>query len=82
MTKKERQFIDDMIRCRGMNFPRLGMIVEVYGDIGTIAGMNDSANLDVVFANQQKYGRHKHNCHPNESIKYFDGEGNLIAAYE
>ncbi|WP_342753774.1 hypothetical protein AAGQ96_13000 [Pantoea sp. MBD-2R] len=81
MTKKEKQFIDDMIRCRGIEFARIGMMVEVYGDIGTIAGMNGSANLDVVFANQQKYGKHKHNCHPTCSIKYFDSDGKIIAEY-
>lgn len=82
MTKKEKQFIDDMIRCRGIDFARVGMMVEVYGDVGTIVGMNGSANLDVVFANQQKYGKHKHNCHPTCSVKYFDGEGNVIAQYQ
>lgn len=81
MTKKEKQFIDDMRRCRGIDFARIGMMVEVYGDIGTIVGMNGSANLDVVFANQQKYGKHKHNCHPTCSVRYFDGEGKVIAEF-
>lgn len=81
MTKKERQFIDDMKRCRGIDFARIGMMVEVYGDVGTIVGMNGSANLDVVFANQQKYGKHKHNCHPTCSVRYFDGEGKVIAEF-
>lgn len=81
MTGKERKFIDDMIRCRRIDFARLGMMVEVYGDIGTIVGMNGSANLDVVFANQQKYGKHKHNCHPTCEVRYFDSDGKVIADY-
>ncbi|OCJ24586.1 hypothetical protein [Serratia sp. 14-2641] len=78
---KEKQFIKDMIRCRGIDFARLGMMVEVYGDQGTIVGMNGSANLDVVFTNQLKYGKHKHNCHPTCEVKYFDAEGKVIADY-
>ncbi|UPY96239.1 hypothetical protein [Pectobacterium sp. 21LCBS03] len=81
MTKKEKQFIDDMIRCRGIDFARIGMMVEVYGDIGTITGMNGSANLDVVFTNQLKYGKHAHNCHPTDRVKYFDADGKVIADY-
>ncbi|WP_025122401.1 MULTISPECIES: hypothetical protein [unclassified Serratia (in: enterobacteria)] len=78
---KEKQFIEDMIRCRGIDFARLGMMVEVYGDQGTIVGINSSANLDVVFTNQLKHGKRKHNCHPTCEIKYFDGEGKVIADY-
>ncbi|KMJ46663.1 hypothetical protein AB204_02225 [Xenorhabdus khoisanae] len=81
MTKNEKQFVEDMIRQRGIDFVRIGMMVEVYGDIGTITGMNSSANLDVVFANQQKYGKHSHNCHPTANIKYFDNQGKVIASY-
>lgn len=78
---KAKQFIKDMIRCRGIDFAQLGMLVEVYGDLGTIVGINGSANLDVVFANQLKYGKHKHNCHPTCEVKYFDKAGNVIADY-
>ncbi|AXF76827.1 hypothetical protein LU631_12795 [Erwinia tracheiphila] len=78
---KEKQFVEDMIRCRGIDFARLGMMVEVYGEPGTIVGMNGSANLDVVFVNQLKYGKKKHNCHPTCGVKYFDAEGNIIADY-
>lgn len=78
---KDKQFIKDMIHCRGIDFARLGMMVEVYGDLGTIVGMNGSANLDVVFTNQLKYGKHKHNCHPTCEVKYFDAEGKVIADY-
>ncbi len=81
MTKKEKQFIDDMIRCRGIDFARIGMMVEVYGDVGTIVGMNGSANLDVVFSNQLKYGKHHENCHPTCEVKYFDAGGKVIADY-
>lgn len=80
MTMQER-FIEDMKRCRHMDFPRLGMMVEVSGQIGTIKGMNSSANLDIIFANQQKMGAYEHNCHPTWDIKYFDTDGELIVAY-
>lgn len=80
LTKAE-QFVADMKRCRGIEFARVGMQIEVDGDIGTIVGMNGSANLDVVFANQQRYGKHKHNCHPTWEICYFNENGEVIADY-
>lgn len=78
---KAAQFIADMTRCRNMDWVRLGMQVEVAGDLGTIVGMNSSANLDVVFVNQLKMGRHKHNCHPTWETRYFDAAGKVIADY-
>lgn len=78
---KNQIFVEDMIRCRGINFAKIGMMVEVDGDRGTIVGMNHSANLDVVFADQVKHGKHKHNCHPTSEIKYFDENGAVIADY-
>lgn len=78
---KNEQFVADMIRCRGIDFARIGMQVEVDGDIGTIHGMNSSGNLDVVFANQVKYGKHPHNCHPTWETRYFDADGKVIADY-
>lgn len=80
LTKAE-QFVADMTRCRGIDFARIGMQVEVNGDIGTIVGMNGSANLDVKFANQAKYGKHAHNCHPTWETRYFDADGKVIADY-
>ncbi|QKJ16655.1 hypothetical protein [Yersinia kristensenii] len=76
-----KTFVADMIKHRGIDFARIGMMVEVYGDLGTIVGMNYSANLDVVFANQLKHGKHKQNCHPTEQIKYFGKDGQVIADY-
>ncbi|WCD44006.1 hypothetical protein ECML606-1_000055 [Escherichia phage ECML-606-1] len=81
MVNKAKQFEEGMARTRGITFAKLGMMVEVQGDIGTIAGVNGSANLDVVFANQLKYGKHKHNCHPMYQIKYFDNNGKVVADY-
>jgi len=81
MTKKEKMFLEDMKRCRGIDFARIGMQVEVYGDIGTIRGMGSGANLEVVFANQLKWGKHASNCHPEDDIKYFDADGKVIADY-
>lgn len=82
MTKKQKQFVEDMKRTRGINFARLGMMVEVEGDIGTITGMNHGANLEIVFANKLKYGTHKHSCHPTWKIKYFDEDGHLIRDFD
>lgn len=78
---KAQIFIDDMIRCRGMDFVRLGMRVEMGGQMGTVKGMNSSANLNVVFDNPERYGKGKVNCHPTWDIAYFDKEGNVIADY-
>ncbi|TKI08643.1 hypothetical protein [Martelella alba] len=78
---KPDKFIEDMKRARGIDFARIGMMVEVDGDLGTIIGMNSSANLDVVFANQLKYGKQAYNCHPTHQIRYFDAKGRVIADY-
>lgn len=79
---KAQQFQEDMIRCRDIEFARLGMMVEVDGDMGTIQGINASANLDVLFSNQLKYGKRSHNCHPTWNVKYFDENGTLIAHFD
>jgi hypothetical protein len=50
--------------------------------MGTIEGMNSSANLNVRFTNQLKYGKHLHNCHPTWNVKYFDAEGKVIAHFD
>lgn len=73
-TKRE-QFVDDMIRLRGIEFAQVGMNVEVDGEMGTIVRMNAGANVDVRFANQlQKYRARARNL-------YFNPEGNVIAQY-
>lgn len=79
---KAQQFVDGMIRCRGIEFAKLCMMVEVDGDLVTIVGMNGSANLDVQFANQLQYGKHMHNCHPTWNVKYFDAAGKLMAHFD
>lgn len=81
LTKAQR-FVADMIKLRGLEFVRLKMQVEVDGDMGTIVKMNNSANLDVRFTNQLKYGSHTHNCHPTWRVKYFDAEGKCIAHFD
>ncbi|HCH7474708.1 TPA: hypothetical protein NQI75_005365 [Pseudomonas aeruginosa] len=82
VSSKAQRFQEDMIRCRGIEFARLGMMVEVDGDMGTIQGMNASANLDVLFTNQLKHGKRSHNCHPTWKVKYFDESGTLIAHFD
>lgn len=79
---KAEQFIDDMIRCRGIEFAQLGMMVEVDGNMGTIQGINASASLNVKFANELTFGNHSHNCHPMWRVKYFDATGALIAHFD
>ncbi|EFF0326466.1 hypothetical protein RSM67_001675 [Enterobacter roggenkampii] len=81
-TTKEAHFSSDMMRCRGIEFAKLGMMVEVDGEIGTIEGMNGSANLDVRFTNQLKHGSQVHNCHPTWKVKYFDEDGTVIAHFD
>jgi len=81
MTKKEKQFIEAITRSRGMDFVRLGMMVEVCGQPGTVVGFNSGANLDVIFANRLKMGKKKQNCHPQYEIKYFDQAGRVIKDY-
>lgn len=78
---KAGQFVADMKRCRGIDFARIGMQVEVDGNMGTIVGMNRSANLDVRFVNELKYGKGVQNCHPTWETRYFDAAGNVIADY-
>lgn len=80
--RKEDQFIAEMIRCRGIEFARLGMMVECDGDAGTIIDINSSSNLNVRFTNQLKYGKHAHNCHPTWKMKYFGPDGVLIAHFD
>lgn len=82
MKTKAEQFIADMIRCRSIEFARVGMMVEVDGEMGTILGMNIRANLSVRMTNQLKHGKHAHNCHPTWNVKYFDDDGKVIAHFD
>ncbi|WP_158785120.1 hypothetical protein [Pantoea sp. BAV 3049] len=75
------QFKADMMRFHGISFARIGMMVEVKGEIGTIAGMSRKGNLNVVFANQLKHGVAVWDCCPTRFIKYFGADGKMIADY-
>ncbi|MGE8063892.1 hypothetical protein [Pseudomonas sp. NPDC089569] len=77
-----QQFVDDMNRTRGIEFARLGMQVEVDGKMGTIVGLNASANLNVQMANQLKYGKTARSFHPTWKVKYFDEDGKVIAHFD
>jgi hypothetical protein len=81
MTNKEKKFIEDMKRCRGIDWIRIGMKVEVAGRSGIIIGMNSSANLDVVFWDGTDHPKITSNCHPTWKIKYFDAKGNIIKEF-
>jgi len=67
---------------RNIQFAHCGMMVEVGGEKGWIVGHNSSANLDVLFDKDSKYGEQVLNCHPNYKIKYFDEKDNLIKSFE
>lgn len=78
---KADQFAEDILRTRGLGFPRIGMTIEVDGERGTIEGMNSSGNLDVAFLNTTKMGKKSKSCHPTWETVYFDAAGNIIANY-
>jgi len=80
LTPKQKQFVEEMERLRGIEFARLGMQVEVNGHIGTITKMI-GANLGVTFANQMRRGPRPVNCHPCWNTKYFDEDGKVIAEF-
>ncbi len=77
----QKLFIEEMTKNWDMGWARIGQMVEVSGDIGTIKNMNRAGNLDVVFANQVKYGTKPHNCHPTSDIKYYDEDGFVMHDY-
>lgn len=79
---KAQQFVDGMTRYRSNEFAKIGMMVKVDGDFGTIVGMNSSANLDVQFANQLQNGKRTHNYNPTWRVKHFDAEGKVIVHYD
>jgi len=80
LTAKEQQFIEEMERVRGIEFARIGMQVEMAGDIGTITGTRNG-NLMVAFANQTARGAKPRNVHPTWRMKYFDAAGVVIAEF-
>jgi hypothetical protein len=59
----------------------IGMMVDVDGEMGTILGMNSSANLSVQMSNQLKHGKHAHNRHPTWNVKYFGADRKVIAHF-
>jgi hypothetical protein len=75
-------FVSEMIRCRGIEFAQVGMMVEVSGEIGTIKGMGSSANLEVLFSNVLKHGNQPRTAHPTWKVKYFDAAGTVIAHFD
>jgi len=74
LTPKQLEFAENMKSNRGLDFVRIGLKVEVNGNIGTIKGMNSSANLDVDFGKERGVS----NCHPTWETVYFDYSDNII----
>jgi len=78
-----KRVFDEFLRTatyRCIPFARIGMLVEVGGFKGEIAGKNTSANLDVLFL-EGPYKGQILNCHPNHCIKYFDADGRMIQEF-
>ena len=75
---------DDFLRTatyRGVPFARIGMRVSVGGEFGRIVGNNSSANFNVLFDDDSRYGGEVLNCHPNWEITYYDDDGLVIEQY-
>lgn len=79
-SAKEQHFVDEMERVRGIEFARIGMQVQMNGEVGTIAGTKNG-NLSVTFADQAKHGAKPRNVHPTWRMKYFNAEGEVIAEF-
>ncbi|PFM49596.1 hypothetical protein COJ45_07055 [Bacillus cereus] len=73
--------IKDIAKKRNMPFLKRGMKVVVDGNKGRVTSGNRSGNINVVFEDAEKYGKHSHNCHPKWETVYFDKEGEVIADY-
>ncbi len=85
MNNKQKEFIDNVVSCRGekFNFVKLGMKIEFgdTNDVGTIVGFNYSGNFNVKFANELKYGKKPVSCHPSYKMRYFDENDNIITEF-
>lgn len=66
---------------RNIEFAYIGMEVEVNnGNKGLIIGHTASANLSILFY-EGKWKNQILHCHPHDSIKYFDKNGEVIIEY-
>jgi len=74
LTKKQLTFVENMKSNRGLDFVRIGLKVEVNGNVGIIKGMNSAANINVDFGGDRGVS----NCHPMWKTIYFDFNGNII----
>ena len=77
LTPAQKRFAEDMQQNRGLDFVRIGLQVEVDGNIGIIKGMNSSANLNVAFEGE----RDTSNFHPTWETRYFDFNNDIIKDY-
>lgn len=78
LTPRQQEFVDSMMRCRGIDFARIGMRIEMNGRFGIIKGMNGSCNLDVKFDGN----KHTSNVHPTYKIKYYGEDGEVIKDFD
>ncbi|MBO0790283.1 MAG: hypothetical protein J2P36_04965 [Ktedonobacteraceae bacterium] len=64
--------------ARRMPWLKRGMIVDVRGKRGRVAGGNTMANIQVIF-DGAKFSR---NCHPQWETTYYTSDGQVIADYK
>lgn len=65
---------------RHVPFAYVGMRVIVGNWRGVLAGVNSSANFDVIFEDGPHVGQ-KLNCHPNHEMAYFGDNGEVLADF-
>lgn len=70
--------ISDFREYRGLPFVTIGMRVEMDGKPGKVAGVNSSANLNIIFDGDD----YSQNCHPYWRMKYFNKDGQVIKEFD
>lgn len=69
----KQEIFKDTVEKRGIPFANIGMRIELEGKRGIIKGVNNSANLDVIFDGEKA----KTNCHPTWEMIYFNNNGSI-----
>ena len=68
-----QEYIDRVVKYRGLPSVKKGAPCEVCGKKGVVWGGNSAANFNVKFANNQVS-----NCHPYWRMKIFNNDGSLL----
>ena len=69
-----QEHIDRICKCRGLPKIKMGTPCEVDGKKGVIVGGNTSANLNVLFENNDT----ARNCHPDYKMRIFNSFGGVM----